>query len=82
MRTTSLVGKDPDAGKDWKQEEKGIIEIRWLDIITKSMDMSLSKLCVLVIEGKPDMLQSIRSQRVGHKWVTELILTDSFNVSI
>ena len=35
-----LLGKDPDAGKDWRQEEKGT---RWLDSITDSMDMNLSK---------------------------------------
>ena len=39
--------------------------IRWLDGITKSMDMSLSKLWELVI-GKPGVLQSMVSQRVGH----------------
>ena len=35
-----LIGKDPDAGKDWRQEERSS---RWLDGITYSMDMSLSK---------------------------------------
>ena len=33
-----LIGKDPDAGKDWGWEEKATIEVKWLDGITDSMD--------------------------------------------
>ena len=36
------------------------------------MVMKLSKLWELVIIGKPGLLQSMESQRVGHDWVTEL----------
>ena len=42
QRTDS--GKDPDAGKDWRQEEEGTTEDEMLDHITDSLDMSLSNL--------------------------------------
>ena len=46
-----LIGKDPDAGKDWNQEEKQTTEdemLGWLGWDAGSMDMSLSKLQEIV----------------------------------
>ena len=39
-----IIGKDPDAGTYWGQEEKGQQRMKWLDGIKDLMDMSLSKL--------------------------------------
>ena len=43
--------KDPDAGRDWGQEEKGVTEDEiGLDDITDLMGMSLSKLWEFVMD--------------------------------
>ena len=44
------IGKDPDTGKDWRQEEKGATEDEMLIGIIDSMDVSLSKLRGIVRE--------------------------------
>ena len=45
-----LIRKDPDAGKDWRQEDKGTTEDEMVDGITDSMDMSVSKFQELVMD--------------------------------
>ena len=45
-----LVGKDPDAGKDWGQEEKGTTGDEMVGWHHELMDMSLSKLWELVMD--------------------------------
>ena len=39
-----LIRKDPDAGKDWRQEEKGTTEDETVGWHHQLRDMSLSKL--------------------------------------
>ena len=45
-----LIWKDPDAGKDWRQEEKRMTEDEMVGCITDSMDLNLRKLWELVID--------------------------------
>ena len=45
-----LIGKDPDAGKDWRQAEKGTADDEMVGWHHDLMNMSLSKLWDLVMD--------------------------------
>ena len=65
-----LIWKDPDTGKDWRQEVKGTTEEEmvgwhhwtWVWVNFGSWWWT----------GRPGGLQSMWSQRVGHYWATDL----------
>ena len=67
-----LIWKDPDAGQDWRHEEKGktgwdgwmASRMLWTWVWASSRSLWWT--------GKPGVLQSMGSLRAGHNWATEL----------
>ena len=68
-----LIWKDPDSGKDWRQEEKGTTEnemVGWHHQLNGHEFEWTPR--IGDGQGRPGVLQSMGSQRVRHDWVTEL----------
>ena len=70
-----FIWKDPDAGKDWGQEEKGMTEeemVGWCNWLNGHV----FGWTLWVGDGQPGVLKFMASQRVRHDWATELNWTE------
>ena len=65
-----LTRKDPDAGKDWGQEEKGTSEDELWDGLIDSMGMSLSKLWETV-KDREDWHAAVHGVTKSWTWLCE-----------
>ena len=69
-----FTGKDLDAGEDWRQRRSGQQRIRWLLIITNSVDMNLSKLWEMV-EDRGDWCATAHGAAKSQVWLCDWTTT-------
>ena len=78
-----LIGKDPDAGRDWGQDEKATTEWDgWMASLTQWTWVWVNS-GSWWWTGRPGALRFMGSERVGHDWAAELNWTElkgTFNV--
>ena len=67
-----LIWKDPDAGEDWRREEKGMTGwVGWMASVTQWTWVRVDS-GSWWWTGRPGVLQCMGSKRVGHNWAAEL----------
>ena len=74
-----LLGKDPDTGRVWRQEEKGMTEDEMVGWHHQLCGHESASSRSWQWTGKPGVLQSMWWQRVRHDWVTELNWIVNYN---
>ena len=65
---SQLIGKDPDVGKDWGQEEKGVTED---ETVKRHHRLNGHEFEQTPGAEEPGVLQSMGSQKVRHDFVTK-----------
>ena len=71
IQTANSLEKSLMLGKIEGRRRTGHQRMRWLDGITKAVDMNLGKLQEMVRTSSPGVLQTTGSQRAGHDWTPE-----------
>ena len=75
---SGLIGKDPDAGKDWGQEEKGVMEDEMVGWHHRLNDMNLSKLREIV-KDRGDWSAAVHEVTKSWTWLSHWTTTLMIN---
>ena len=70
LAKSRLIGKDPDAGKDWRQEEKGSTEDEMVEWHHQFDEHEFEQALELLMDREA-WSAAVPGVTVGHNWATE-----------